>query len=645
MGVIHKMADVAAGASQDHFRKRLLAVALTFGACATATADSGLWFDDPELIFRDGSETQLHLDGVARFLDPLADAALIVTSSDGRSAEGRAGPDGRFGLHVEVLDPQAVLSLRARGVDTQSHLEFASWLGDLAFLQDAASDSNALDETQVPALQVNPHQTALFVGIRDLPATSLSPAGRSVPLQAGGWNPLDVFSNRGPLIAMMAAGDLPLPAGADTTLHAVSDTALVIAAADAATALSTQGCPDDLLCTATNRITNDATQVPVLAEPPFDTTLQVYYPLSIGSSIGGHRLRLAQDGSGTLGYGSSPVVPAEWTTTETPNVFRITREDGQPLEISTFFGTHSSCGCQVEQQQVTLALRVMFATGPGNGIMLGYSVESERRFPANPEIPTEPGAISVPAFHFATLQDDVPNAPFDDPSGRTVILPRCGMPDCSFFETPGSISSLSEVNEPHRFEADGTGMTLRLGDAFTWERDNLGRLIVDYASGATVRYLVATHDRSNGTALATLETSTGDVFALSSSEFAIADTNPGFTVADLVDREFVSAIGCDMPFASVGEFCRPKYESVIRFNADGTGTAGSGALTWSLDPQGRLTYTRFSGGVVFLIRTWEKIASDADSLYVLENTSETFPPAGTEPSFAPTARFQRFRRR
>ena len=622
----------------------VVGVVLAFAAGAHAADGTGLWFDDPDDIFRDGSEAQLHLRGVAQFLDPLADATLTVTLSDGRSAEGVAGADGRFGFRVESFDPEAILTLRARGVETQAHLEFASWLGDLAFLHETAGDVAALAEAEVPALRVNPHQTALYVGIRDLPATTLSPSGRSFALQAGGWSPVDVFSNRGPLIAMMSAGDLPLPAGAETTLQAASEEALVAAATAAAAELPSEGCPNDASCVAADRITNDPTQVAVLAEPPFDTTLQVYFPLAIGSSARGFRLHLSGDGNGTLGYGASPVSPVEWTTTETPNVFRIERADGQPLAVSSFSGFHSSCGCQVEQQLVDLALRVMFATGPGNGIMLGYTSESERRFPANPEIPTEPAAVAVPTFHFAVLQDDVPNAAFDDPSGHTLILPRCGMPDCSPFETPGSVSALGEVSEPHRFEPGGTGTTLRLGDSFTWVQDELGRLTIDYASGAVARYLITTHDRANGTVAVTQDSGTGSVFALS-SEYAIADGSGGFVEADLVDHDFVSVIACDMPFASATSFCRPEDEFVTRFNADGTGTAGGGTLTWSLDPQGRLVYTRFIGDDVFQIRTWEKITSDAGNLYVLENVSASFPPEGTEPSFAPTARFQRFRRR
>lgn len=615
------------------------ALLIAFGSTSTLAS---IRFDEPTQIFRDGGEPQIAITGLARTTVALPDAQVTVTSSDGRRAEGVADATGRFSLRADIIDPTAILSIRARGIGAQSHLEVASLPGDFAFLLERGGGIGAsISEIEVPALDVNLHQTALYAGMVAVPPTVLAPTGRPFELLAGGFSLFDVFLQRGRLLPLLASGQIALPAGAETILDAISDPSRAIQAYDAAQALGSGGCPSHPVCAAQALISSSADQVRLLDPPPFGVKLLSYITFTGGTSGLSLELELAADGSGNVAYAENARIAAVWAATATPGVVRVARADGNPLSSSTSYPTHPSCACQVEQTTVEIALRVVFAEGPRGVVLLGFSSERERRYPNNPAIPTVIDPVLEPTFLASTVGSGETRGAFGLLAGTSYVLPRCGMPDCSFLDTPGSASTLSLVREPHRFDPGGSGATLRLGETFDWSVDAEGRLDVDYHSGASARFEIGSLDRTGGIAGSTFTASTGATY-VTSSDFMEYEPDARFTVAELTSRTYTSTIGCDMPFAVLSPNCRPGNEFTYRFNADGTGTAGSGTLTWTLDAQGRLEFRRFSGSTLFQVRNWQKVAGDASGVHVLENFGALNPPPDTSGSYAPTARLLRY---
>lgn len=631
--------------SRSHLRFACaLRLAVLGAALAVTPVFAGIAFETPETVFSDGLEPFVRLQGEAGFLDPLADAQVRVQTSRGRSAEGIAGADGSFALRLSGLESDELVWATARGVGPQSSLEFASTFGDFDFLLQTAGSARDLGVADVPALRLNPHQTALHVGMRDLPDSGLSPQGRSFALLSGGFNSVDVFFNRGPLLALMAAGDLPLPTGATTTLEAVSDLAMATEAFEAANALPYEPVPGNPWFDALERIARDPAQVAVLAQPPLGLTVHSYYPISRGSGGGAGRVALAGDGTGVYGDESTPLVPIDWAPGAFANTVRIVRQDGQPFSLQESFNFHPSCNCQVRTLFEVAAYHLLFATGPGNGLMLASSSESRRLYPDNPEIPTEDLPVAAPGFYYPALVDDAPRAAFPDPAGQTFLLPRCAVPDCSPYELLGSFSTFGLVDEPHRFDAGGQGSTLRVGEDFTWTLETDGSLTVDYAGGGSTRFRLASHDLAYGTVVALHTMQGGGVLPFHSQYLPMAGDR-AFVESDIVDRTYETGFACDHPFAAIDGFCSSLTE--IQGQAGGAGIFGGRNSTWAIDADGRMVWRRLNGdGSTFQLRTWEKLSEDATYLYALETWcgAITNPPPETPPCFGPTSRILALRK-
>ncbi len=607
-------------------------------AFAASPAYADIAFETPETVFSDGLELFVRLHGEAGFIEPLANAEVSVETSRGRLVEGLADADGRFVLRLSGLEADEMIWATARGVESQTSLEFASTFGDFEFLLQTAGSAHELGIAELPALRINPHQTALHIGMRDLPVSALSPQGRSFALLAGGFNSVDVFRNRGPLLALMAAGDLPLPTGATTTLEAVSDLTKATEAFAAANALPYEAVPGNARFDAEDRMVRDPGQVAVLDQPPLGATLHAYFPIARGYGSGDYRVALAADGTGVFGDSDTVMVPVEWTAGPFQKSTRVVRQDGQPFRVTENYPFHPSCNCQVRELIQRIAYNFIFATGPGNGVMLGASVEIRRLYPDNPEIPTVLDPVKAPIEYFPTLVDDTPRAAFPDPAGQTLLLPRCGAPDCSPFPLVGTFSFFGLVNEPHRFDPGGQGVSLRVGEGFTWALEPDGSLTVDYAGGGSSRFLLASHDRGYGTTVAVHTMQGGQVLPFHSQYLRLSEDST-FDESSIVGRTYRMSPFCDHPFASVDASCVSSLQ--ITGQSGGTGTFLGGNATWEIDSEGRVIWRRYYSNPSYIqLRTWEKLTDDAGRIYVLENYcgGSTLVPPDTQPCFGPTHR-------
>lgn len=632
----------------------LLAAALAPCASGTlAAAPAAPSLDPAEAVFIDSMEEYVVLAGEARFLAPLADAQVTASAGGARPVTATADALGRFEVRYELLDATSIVELRARGVDAQAHEEYASYVGDRAFLLDRAGPDRRLEPADLAALRLNPFSTGLYVAMRDLPQRSLAVDASAFERRARSFSTLD-FLNRAPLIAQMAAGDLPLPAGAATTLEAVSSEALALQAMSASR-LDTRPCPDNPACAARTRVTNDPDQLRITA-PPVDMQIAAYLSPGLGTSVGHVAIELMQDGTGRFipsPYGVDPQAQRSIVWTLQGDEVRITASNGQPLWQSVSYTPHPSCGCQVQEVWATIALRALFAEGPGGTVLLGTTTETERRYPENPEIPTVPATLIRPSAVLPTILDGIglPGG-FGPLAGQTWMLPRCRNPDCSrpvetYAFAPGPVA-----NEPHRFNANGTGLTLRANEPFTWQVDADERLHLQYASGAgSVLALAGAATPVTGTVSGLFSTPGGLTFDLTEDGAYRRSDTTGFTPATLPGA-YRSMIGSAHPYGALSDLANGFGLFGFVFQPGGTGQdlGFNRPLEWSIDAEGRLVFVRANvsanpSPLYPQRRHWELVGSADGSLYFLENIQTPQSGGGTlspTPDFGPSDRLLRY---
>ncbi|MCX7555910.1 hypothetical protein OS187_03595 [Xanthomonadaceae bacterium JHOS43] len=639
--------------------RQLLCLAIA-GLCGLAVASPRPQGDPlPDEIFRDNMEEYVVLSGQARFLDPMAGAQVTLSGSDGRQIVVEADEDGRFDLSLELLSAQTVYQLRARGTGAQAHEEYASWLGQRDFLLERAGADRTATEADLPALRLNPYQTGLYVAMRDLATSPLSPTEREFERRARSFSAVD-FQTRAILIAMLASGDLALPEGAATTLAAMSNESLALQAQLALEA-DTRPCPENPYCVAIDRVMRDPDQLPLMPAP-HGVTVHPYLTHSVGLAITQPRFRLEAGGTGTFGASNSAsndgLVPAIWT--DEGEYVRVTPADGSAFDEWNFFANIPSCGCQVPAIQRTVAYRLMFADGPAGTLLVGSSSEVVTHYPENPELPDQV-LTATPGIGYASVVDDVGLTSLPAPAGKTFILPTCQLPDCSAWVTSNLFhSNQSVVNEPHQFAANGTGTATRLGLSFTWELDG-DILTLDYSNGTHSALTIASADRLYGTTTGIFTDTDGREIPFSRM-YAPRQAGAQFHSGNVVGASFQSQIAIDHPY-SILSSTSPDRPGMIptrfKFNPAGSGEYPSNpaiTLTWSIDEVGRLRFLLDRSGfppnsLYPQRRTWELVAEDAGSILVLETVEvpelvggvyQPLPPAGTVP---PTSRFFRYTRR
>lgn len=606
---------------------------------------------DP-LIFRDSMEEFVFIEGEARFLSPLANAEISIGGAI-RRQQTTADAQGRFSVKVELGPNDRPVEVRARGVGEQAHEEYASWLGTRDFLLARAGTDRVVGVQELPALRLNPFQTGLYVAMRDLPTSPLSPSGREFERRARSFSSSD-FYNRAILLAMLGAKDLSLPQGASTGLQAVSDPTLALAA-QLELEQDTRGCPDNPACTASQRVGSDADQLPLI-DPPLGTSIQPYLSYAIGMSASGARLRLEADGSGSFSDGFNfASVPIQWQKRD--GVVDLRRLDDTPFFQMETFPFHPSCGCQVREQRVYLAYRLRFAEGPAGTLLSGEGWEYERRYPDNPEITTVQ-VSGDPSVRLSAVVGDIGLQGYTDPSGTTLVLPTCQTAACDEvgIEGNGFHPPSRFTNAPHRFDAAGTGTTTRINRAFTWSLDAEGRLRVIYGDGGQAFWVAASADRQYGAVTGVYTTPQGAEFPLTDI-YAPVLLPTGASTGLVAGRTFQGRIGEDYPFSILDAYSgdRPGASPFqFTFNPDGTGIDPNGSsfiLSWTLSDEGLFSFTRSRSvprtNDTFYPqrRTWEVIAEDGASILALESVELPPNPLPAEPVIHPTGRFLRYVRR
>lgn len=578
---------------------------------AAADAPSG---DD--VLFSDRFEAPtLHLRGVVSFTEPLPFANVILTSSNGPVHTTTADAEGKFELTLEVYGEDEAFDIRAHGNGNQSWLEFASWLGDGAFLSENAGPEGIIDTTALPALHVNPFQTGIYLAIRDLPP-SPGNVGRPAQRAAASFSSDDA-TKRGALVALLADGGAPLPAGAATTLQAVGELPLAIQLVESLGGefICYLNEPESRECIALARVVSDPTQVP-MASPPTDVALHPYTSFELGVTNNYPRLFLGASGNGELLWNEAiyaPSKPITWTTLAS-GLVRGVHRDGLPLHSYLISAVHPSCNCLVIREVVATAVRAQYVRGPLGSLSVGVNYEGEYRYPNNPEIPPE-FVAPFPLSRLTQVQvGDRPLHAIPVVPGDSWVLPHCMTAYCI-------VSGTVESAEAHLFRADGTGIARRSQLEFQWSTSPLGNLQITYADGAQARHVLASANRQTATSTSVQVGASGDIMVL--SQPIMRTEGRGFDAADLIGFQLRSLRGCERPFAEIEPACRST--NGYSFANGGTGSGYNAPLTWSIDAQGRLIFIRYrTNGAISTRRVWERIAEVGGILYVLEQVE--YPP-------------------
>ena len=588
----------------------LVALSLMLSWIAVHPATAANTPSGNDVLFSDGFEAPtIHLRGVVSFTAPLAFANVILTSSNGQVHASTADAEGNFELTLETYGEDEVFDVRARGSGDESWLEFAAWLGDGAFLGEIAGPDGLIDTTALPALHVNPHQTGIYLAIRDLPPSPFN-VDRPAQRAAASFSSTDA-TTRGALVALLADGGATLPAGAATTLQAVGELPLAIQLVESLGGefICYVNQPEWPECIALARVVSDPTQVP-LASPPTDVALHPYTSFEMGVSYNYPRLFLGATGEGELLWTEAifaPAKPIVWSMLPSGEV-RVVHRDGLPLHSFLISGTHPSCNCSVWREVAAMAARAKYVRGPLGTLTVGVVYEGEYRYPFNPEIPPE----TVPPLQLMrqtqVLIDDRPLKAIPVVPGDSWVLPHCMTEYCL-------AGGYVESAEAHLFHADGSGITNRSQLGFQWSMSPLGNLLIAYADGAQARHVFASADRVAATSSSLQVGVSGDIQTL--SQPILRKQDRGFDAADLIGFQLTSLRNCDRPFAELQSVCR--NTSGYSFATGGTGTGFNTPLTWSIDPEGRLIFLRYRiDGAIAQRRVWERIAEVDGTLFVLE---------------------------
>ena len=596
------------------------------GVHAAAALPSGGAIERPvagavagDALFAGGFERVLRLQGQAAFLSPLAFADIELSTSDGRRLRTQADALGNFSLVFEYGWPsEVIVELRARGVDAQSHEDYASYLGTEASLDALAADSSLLGTGQLPSLHLNPYQTALYLAMRDV---SVLPqvAGVSDFRRMRSSFRLDDYADRGQLLALLGAGELELPAGASTFMEALGDASHYAVLRAQADSVDCTGCDEALA-----RVMSDPAHVPLLGEPPIDLPIHLYAPFALEHAAWSLKARVsfADDGSGRFltrtPYGDPLGAEIAWTADQSTT--RFERSDGLPISswLSSSAPPPECPLTSIDLQFETVAYRMSFAIAADGALLASLLPELRLSRPDCPAFTPYTLLPDAPRERYATVLGDVGSKAFPDPAGSSWVLPRCASPE----HCPQHTDSLHNtgVAELHAFEAGGTGSTARSGEQFAWAVDGDGAMQIEYAGGDRARVVLAGAEGPLASVVATFSDAEG---ATAASSHAMRADPQAITVALLTAHAFFKRADCELPFTQMTDPCGVSGQGLV-FNADGTGTVANAGtvyrLEWQLDADGRVVIDRIRTSTDQLqSRTyWELVGEDAQHVYLIE---------------------------
>lgn len=600
------------------------ATILMSGGAQSHTPDDGL--------FRAGFEPGLRIDGVVRAPTVLANAR-IEARTGGRTYTSHSDSSGGFQLVVEGREPTAFIELRAFGRGSQSHIAWSSALGRYDWLFTRSGGDGVLDADELAFVNAGPRTTAISANLRayngNSPITDQTTFDRAIRAYQTGHTSRLTYA-----LALVAAGELALPAGAENTLHAIHELGFAqILNSDFLALTNPDTCtpPTSNWCQLRDALPIDPDTVPLRSVPTgvpwFD-----HFPFD-GSIIGRPSIMLTGPDQAVIRGYTADEIPAS-VTTETDGTLTLHRPGDEP-----FFVQIQPGAWRYEQRP----MRVRATEGPGGRLEIASSFDVHA---ISLHDPPQPDQFFPARFGFPLLQHDPLPAQFHadvpDLAGRTFLLP---MPADPVAEQPWP-----GVYDVHFVQANGTGTTDRRGNSFAISVSGPDTLTIAYQHG-TVELRFFNEEQPGIWRVAVRSLSgladgiwQGLLLELDppSEHFTPLNTPGSY-------RTRINGNVCDGPWRDLRDLEPFGLCSLFGWTlASGGGgqmlQAPSQPVQWLLTdtaPSARLLLDRYqsAGGAVINRRGWELVRREPGRIWVLENANFG---AGDDPpppvSFVPVQR-------
>lgn len=593
-----------------------------------------------DTIFHSGIEPGLTIDGRVYWPGPIAGAVVTARFGD-QLATTSSRADGRFGLVIEHrhVSGTPLVELTARGTGTQAHIEYAGQLGPFDRLLTAAGSDEVLDIDEEAFANLTPYSTAVSAFMRaengHLPLQSLAAFERSARSQQT-VHIADMVN----AIAFAAQGDLPLPAGYDTTWAALTDMAGTQQLyADWYTALYATSCssqPDAPICTIFSDLVGNSTVF-----PPGQPVPGLRYAVSNGGGFG------FEAGKPVTVFVFAGDTGSFWNQGEGPITFDVevqgdgrsllTRQDGQPF--TTIETWRYINGQQVRSLIETVSYTVRFDRSAGNLAAYSLSPRMRYRYPDNPEIPTEylPEQGALPQVSLGNP------LPASQSGNRGPLAGKRWLASTPFDYGTGFAGALAA--DIHGV-GTSAGITERGGLSFTVPSESADDFTLDYGDVQVVTRLVNEDYPGLWRTELSITSVTGTAYAsgilvqVDAPQMAWSAANvPGLY------RSRINGHICDGPWGDIdvlweyGNCAGTQGWFGFQLNADGTGiqapNTSPAAVTWTLPggvDAGRLRIDRMSGATLTQSRGWEVIKVVGDRYWIIENLVQGSSPATFQPS-------------
>lgn len=611
----------------------------------------------PELIFRDGGERGVWLDGTAFAAAPLA-AATVEASVAGATVSTVSDAQGRYQLFLEVpgATPSATIVLTARGVGPQAAQVWQSPLGPIDEAADRAGVDEVLVRSEDPFVDLTPRTTAIAAALREGGGGTISQNGPAFKTAARAVQHQFVI----PLARMLhlyAEGAEPLPTAISDTLAAVASMGEIQRVyARHQEILQTAGTcvpPTSAFCLALQRYNFDTALVPISA-PGLGVIFSSFGPWQRGAwpvdavRIDGSTATLWAAFPEPTSLDGVPVLagPDAWPV-------RVGFPDERALTTSVSFPTRPGLG-QVRQLREVYAFHYRFTRGPGGDLLVASGQSFRNRYPDHPQLPTEDFPVSVLGFSAVVWSADTMVAPQPSMIPRLSGGQRWLLPVATAAAAPQPWLLQNEVGV---LDAGGGIQLERSTVAATWAQAANGTLTLDLAQQPPVRLTVSfiNEEEPGNWRVLVRARRTGqsdDEIVGSAILMQALPLESGFQTADLSGRRIrseVNAQSCGGPLGTIeallpvfpapgASFCFPRFG--WSFFATGVAASGQPPPTtpptslptiWSILPAPNTGIVYFdrrnNANAPLTWRTWRLLRRVGDRAFVLEDFEFASPPA------------------
>lgn len=624
-------------------------LAILVAAVALSTNVSAQTLSDH--IFESGAEPAMVIEGRIGYPSGLGDA-VIEGHVGGHVATTRSRADGSYALSIELqrLTPGSVIELVGFGSGANTHLVWASPIGPSDRLRTLANANGRVTLAEDAFVNLTPRSTAIAGAMRAFNGyarihdeLTFHRAARSYQIHT-----LQLMY----ALALVAQGDLALPAGVPNTFSAVTSmrSAQELYAAYSLVPYDCDTSPPTPSCALQTTFGDDPAVVPLR---PFEQNrwFSRYLAFSTSADVPGtgntDAVMITGSTTARLIVENSYAVDATLSTMPNGNV-RLVRADGLPIREYEYYATID--GNQIRVSNRTMAMHLRATNGPGGSTELGlgyeqYLIEYDNpgniitTFPVHQSPPQHMSGAPLPA----DLLAQVPTL-----SGKTFVLPLA-----TAFGPANPLNwDGAHGYDLHVFASASTGHTLRTGASFSYSVASDGTFALEFGN-VTATYRFVNEEESGVWRISAHAIGAGREASIDGLILQ-TDASMAFNPADLAGEYTMDIIPfrCSGPqpgmdaltaYANCG---RPNYRflpggSILYPSGANWGTWGMGSAAFA----GRLLLEHnTSGNYVQFRRGWQKVRDTGDEFWVLENVNAASGGVVAPVTFSPTIRLTRGKR-